>query len=400
MARAGAIAAEPADGVALRILCIADTPPDPDSGAAGTDWQGVAALRRAGHEVVDLWADALPRRLRHGNLRYLLELPRAHAELVDRHLRARRFDVVQISQPHGYLAARRVRERHPGVVFVHRSHGFEGRVRRDLARWDHLRPDGRSPWRRLASTGLTELLEINNRGIARHAHGHIVSASACRDCLVEDYGVPVERVAVIRQGMPDQWSGVPAPLTPARSRSLLYVGQFAFIKGPIVLGRVVSEVLASAPDATFTWVCAGRHHGEARKLIDPGVRERVAFLDWMPQEQLRAVYDRHGIFLFPSFFEGFGKALFEAMGRGLAVVAADNSAASDLIAHGRNGLRVPTGDARAMANAVRALLGDPHRAEVLGIQAAVDASRLTWDRYAEEAGRFFERLLRREQGGP
>lgn len=383
----------------LRILCIADTPPDPDSGAAGTDFQGVAALRRAGHDVVDLWADSMARKLKHGNLRYLVELPRTHAQLIRQKLRDQRFDVIQISQPHGYLAARQVRERHPGVVFVHRSHGFEGRVRRDLAPWAHLRPDHRSPWRRLASAGLERLLQLNQRGIARYAHGHIVSASACRDFLVDRHGVPTERIAVVPQGIPDQWSDTSCELTPWRLRRLLYVGQFSFFKAPFVLGQAVSDVLTSVPDATFTWVCAGRHHAEARALIEPRVRERVEFLDWMPQEELRLVYDRHGIFLFPSLFEGFGKALFEAMGRGLAVVAANNSAARDLILDNVNGLSVPTGDAKAMADAIRTLLADPFRAEMIGTRAALDASKLTWDRYACHVGRFFEYLKREEQWG-
>src|SRR5687767_2836556 len=39
----------------LRILMMADTPADPNRGAAGTEMQTVRALRALGHEVDDIW---------------------------------------------------------------------------------------------------------------------------------------------------------------------------------------------------------------------------------------------------------------------------------------------------------------------------------------------------------
>ncbi|MBE9203856.1 hypothetical protein IQ218_10925 [Synechocystis salina LEGE 06099] len=63
----------------LRILTVADTPCDPNSGAAGTVYYTNQALRQLGHEVDEIWADDLgPRRIAHGNLHSLLEQPRAY----------------------------------------------------------------------------------------------------------------------------------------------------------------------------------------------------------------------------------------------------------------------------------------------------------------------------------
>ena len=62
------------------------------------------------------------------------------------------------------------------------------------------------------------------------------------------------------------------------------------------------------------------------------------------------VYDEHGVFLFPSFFEGFGKAFLEAMSRGLVVVASNNGGMRDVIKDGQSGFLVKTGDWRQMAD--------------------------------------------------
>ena len=59
-------------GATLKILMMADLPPNADSGAAGTEYQTMEALRRLGHEVDAVWADSLPHRIGHGNLHYCL----------------------------------------------------------------------------------------------------------------------------------------------------------------------------------------------------------------------------------------------------------------------------------------------------------------------------------------
>ena len=67
------------------------------------------------------------------------------------------------------------------------------------------------------------------------------------------------------------------------------------------------------PDKSFDvvlFVDVLHHTSDALALLPPPVRGRVTFLAWMPREQLMKVYDRHGIFLFPSRFEGFAPSLY------------------------------------------------------------------------------------------
>lgn len=382
--------------MSLRILHMADVMPSPDSGAAGTDYQGVLALQRAGHQVRAVWADELSHRIPHYNLRYLLELPRSYRDVMLRHLGAQAFDVVQISQPHGYLAAEALAASGREAIFVHRSHGFEPRVRDDLAVWQQRFVQPRALHRRLASTMMSRLLERNNRLIARHADGHLVSASECGAYLNENYGVPWECIGVIPQAVSDSYLQRAAPAGAERMRRLLYVGQYAFFKAPMILGAVVSRLLERDPRLTFTWVCAASHHEQALSHLAPAVRPRVTMLDGMPQHELIDVYDRHGIFLFPSFFEGFGKVFLEAMSRGLVVVAADNGGMKDIISDGVDGYKVPTGDAEAMVRCVEAALADPQASAAVAARAIQTASHFTWDAFARNSTTFYESLIRQK----
>lgn len=367
--------------------------PSADSGAAGTDYLGAEALRSAGNVVDAVWADELPHRISHYNLRYLLELPDAYRRIVAERLSAQRYDVVQISQPHGYLAARFVRQHAPGTIFVHRSHGLEGRARDALRPWRQMTECSPSALRQLAQSLVAAGLERSNRRIATYAHGHLVSASECASYLTRVYGVPATAVRAIPQAVPDAYTSNVVPMSQSRIRRLLYVGQFAFFKAPTVLGRAVSTVLKQRPDATFTWVCARQHHEAALSCVDAAVRGRVEMLGGMSQDELRAVYDSHGIFLFPSYFEGFGKAFLEAMSRGLVVIAADNGGMRDVIADGLTGYKCQTGDAQAMADVALRVSDDFQLATRISTDAAASAANYTWQRFGLAARRFYEDLI-------
>lgn len=381
----------------MRILIMADVPANPDSGAAGTEYQTILALRRLGHEVDTVWADDMPHRIRHGNLHYLLELPFAYRSRMLQRLRSRPYDVVHVNQPHGYLAARAVSGRRSAPVFVHRSHGLESRVRAVLAPWTQRYGKRRPILKHAASQVMEIMLEINNRGIGCYADGHIVSASLCGDFLHERYAVPRDQIAVIPQAAPKLFQDT--AVVPNGSRSvnrLLYVGQFAFFKAPMVLAATFEQILAKYPEASLTWVCDGKDHKDAAALFNIRARAHVEFLEWIPQDRLIEIYDAHGIFLFPSFFEGFGKAFLEAMARGLVVIASREGGAKDIIENGHNGLLVPVGDSAAMAAACATVLSAPELARELGTNARQTALRYTWDRVAQDTIDFYRRLIKKK----
>lgn len=379
----------------MRILFMADMPPDPNLGASGTEYQTIDALRRLGHEVDTIWTDALPHRIKHGNLHYLFELPFAFRRLMLMKLNRSRYDVIHVNQPHGYLAAKELSKMRKETVFIHRSHGFELRVQQDLAHWKRIYDrDKRPSWRRIVSGGVASALSHSSRSICQYADGHIVYARQCGAYLHDKMGLPSERIAVIPAAAPtsfiEEW---PPKMTPERLRRVLYVGQFAFIKAPIILAKAFNRLAEADEDFKFTWVCSKQHHPDAAALLTEKARERVDLLDWMPQDELIRVYDEHGIFLFPSFFEGFGKVFLEAMSRGLCVVAADNGGARDVIIQGASGMLSPTGCADTMVRQCLELTASSQLANGISEAAAKCARSYTWERVAKDTVSFYNHRL-------
>jgi len=379
----------------MRILMLADMKPDLNSGAAGTELHLADELATLGHEVVGVWSDDLPHRIRHWNLHHLIEQPRAFRDAIRRLNRDGGFDVYHVNQPAGWLAARAHRHERRRGLFVHRSHGFEPRIGAVVQRWRRTFPeDRRSPWRRVATTALASLLARHHRWIAREAEAHVVSCTECADFLVA-WGVRRDHILVSPQVPVDGFFSAPlAPWSAERARRLLYVGQHAFFKAPMVVAAVLAEMLAGDPDLEATWVAEPEAHGAIhQRLTHAGSAERVTLRGWMEQERLCEVYDAHGLFLFPSFTEGFGKVFLEAMARGLAVVATAQGGARDLIIDGENGLLAPVGDVIGLVTQLRRVRTEEGLAERLAAEGRRTAERHTWRGAAASLADFYSELL-------
>lgn len=379
----------------MKILFAADVPPDPNSGAAGTELQTILGLRALGHEVDEIWADALPRRIRHGNLHYLLELPRAYRSVIRRRWMTHRYDILHVNQGHAFLAARdHLRSGRPGA-FVVRSHGLDDHMERVLRPWRRrLGIRSRHSAMELPGRVLDTLLDRHMRLATRYADGFIVSSSLDRDYLIRAHGMDPDRVAAIPQAPAEAFCRSPAPgMTEERLSKLLYVAGFGYFKGPHAVAGAVNRLLATRPEASFTWLCREAEHAASAQLLSSAARARTRFLGWTTQERLVEIYDEHGIFLYPPLFDGFGKVFLEAMARGLCVVATRTGGMRDLIQDGISGLQVDFNDPEGIVDRVRRLWDAPDLARSVSARASALACEFSWSRVARETAGFYEHLL-------
>ena len=326
----------------MRILFAADVEPDPNSGAAGTEWQTIQALRQLGHEVDVIWAADLGRRIRHGNLHYLLELPRAYRRVIGQRCERLDYDVIHANQGHCYLAARAHHQAMRRGIFVCRSHGLDDRMEQVLKPWRRrLEVNARSSMKAMVGGALDSLLHQHDRAAYREADGIIVSSSGDARYLTDSMAVPASRVACIPQAPA---AAFVANATPAMDHSrlmrILHVGGFAYWKGVHAVATVANTLFERDSRGEMTWVCRAAEHDLVRDLLRPAAQKRVELVAWTSQQDLLAIYDRHGIFLCPSLFDGFGKVFLEAMARGLCVIGTPTGGMPDVIRDGENGCLV------------------------------------------------------------
>lgn len=377
----------------MRLLFAANTPRDPLAGASGCDISVIEALRRQGHEVDEIWAHDMPRKIAHPNLHQLLELPKNFANVVAKRCGAKSYDVVQVNQPHAWLAAKQHRlSQRPGV-FINRSHGWEPALRRAVARYGSPSTDPRSLHRKVLSQFLAVPLERHNRLAVRWSDGVVLCSVDDFDYIVAEYGTDPNKLLPLAPGIdPFFLQSLPEVPNPSRWNRMIYIGNFCPPKAPEVVAAVFRQVVESVSDFQGTWVCPSEFHHKVRQLLGPAA-SRIDCQDWMPKERLRDLLDEHGLLLFPSYFEGFALTFLQAMARGVCVLGTKVDGMRQTLRDGENGFLFERGDASGIAERAMQMLSSKHQLLKIASAARETAVRFTWERTATQFAEFCEQRL-------
>lgn len=378
----------------MKFLFAANTSRDPLAGASGCDISVIEALRRQGHDVDEIWAHDMPRRIAHPNLHQLLELPKSFAKVVADRCRLTSYDVVQVNQPHAWLAAKQYHLSKRSGVFINRSHGWEPALRRAVARYGSSSTDPRSLHRKVLSRLLAVPLERHNRLAVRWSDGVVLCSVDDFDYIVSEYGTDADKLLPLAPGIDPFFLQLPPVIPdPARWNRMIYIGNFCPPKAPEVVAAVFRKVVECVPNFQGTWVCPCKFHDKVRQLLGPAA-SRIDCLDWMPKERLRDLLDQHGVLLFPSYFEGFALTFLQAMARGVCVLGTRVDGMRQTLRDGENGFLFERGDASGIAQRATKLLTTQH--ELLRITSAAreTAVKFTWDRTATQFVQFCEGRLK------
>jgi len=175
--------------------------------------------------------------------------------------------------------------------------------------------------------------------------------------LVQEYGVPAEKIAVVPPGIDLRlWDGKRDPDREGGSVRLLFVGgDFQRKGGPLLLEAFRSGL---AETCTLDIVTRDREVEQELQAVE-GVRVHCD-LD-ANSEGMRRLYAQADLFVLPTLGDCLPLALLEALASGLPVVATEVGALSEAVLTGENGLLVPPGDVPALQQAIYALTTDASR---------------------------------------
>jgi glycosyltransferase involved in cell wall biosynthesis len=107
-----------------------------------------------------------------------------------------------------------------------------------------------------------------------------------------------------------------------------------------------------------------------------GVADDARFLDWVPNEDLEALYRAATAFVFPSLYEGFGLPVLEAMSRGVPVACSNRGALAEVADDAA--LMFDPEEPRAIAAAMEKLISDPSERTRLARAGRENAARFSW----------------------
>jgi alpha-1,3-rhamnosyl/mannosyltransferase len=199
------------------------------------------------------------------------------------------------------------------------------------------------------------------RELTRGASFAAVSETT-RDRLIDAFGIAGERVRVVRNGV-DRRFFDPTPLSEAKRQLLGLPDAFLLMVGTIEPRKNHLTVLRAAERSPtgLPLVVVGREGWGAGAVVDQlkalRARGRVIWLDDFPDRDLPALYATSRGVLYPSWTEGFGLPVLEALAAGKPIVTGTDPVFAEI--GGSFVTSVDPADEDAVLTAIRVLEAGP-----------------------------------------
>ncbi|MBN1585258.1 glycosyltransferase family 4 protein [Candidatus Uhrbacteria bacterium] len=286
--------------------------------------------------------------------------------------------------------------RKPSVITVH-----------DLAIYDH--PEWfPSPFPH--SLGFSERIVVPYS--VRQARRVIAVSKQTKSDLIRVFGMPEGKIDVIYEGagMPKGNGGnaVMDRYGLTAGRYFLFLGTLEPRKNIPSAIQAFSDFVREDPKGRFGFelVIAGRRGWKYEPIFEAMTRanleinricgdrepvERVRHIGYVRREDKAGLIRNAVAFVFPSFYEGFGLPVIEAMGLGVPVIASNRASLPEIC--GQACILTEPEDCSAMADAMGRLVSDGGGAEDWGERGRVQAQKFDWDRSAAETLSVYRKAL-------
>ncbi|MBI3733361.1 MAG: glycosyltransferase family 4 protein [Chloroflexi bacterium] len=236
---------------------------------------------------------------------------------------------------------------------------------------------------------------------ARRAARLITISESTKNDVVQFCGVPPDKVVVTYCGVDEPYrplstgeverfraeKGLPAHF-------ILYLGTLEPRKNVANLVRAYAALPRNGPERPKLVIAGGKGWGYDdvfAAVEQTGVQSDVIWAGYVPQSELPLWYNSADLFVFPSWFEGFGLPVLEAMACGVPAITSNVSSLPEVA--GDAALTVPPADTRALSEAMeRALYDLPLRAQMRE-RGLRQAQSFSWKRTARQTADVYQQVL-------
>jgi glycosyltransferase involved in cell wall biosynthesis len=266
----------------------------------------------------------------------------------------------------------------PGVKYVVTIHDLAFKVMPQLYGWQHRLYYG---WQVPRSLKMADVIVADSHNTKKD--------------IIHYYQVQPERIQVVHLGVAGQFSKTAESRRPRVVANKYFLSVTTHPRRKNVLGALQAfATFAAQSDAQY--VVAGMM-GEIQRqefltLADQlGVRNKVRLFGYADDQQLVSLYQNAEFTLYPSFYEGFGLPVVEAMACGCPVIAANTSSLPEIVPDAE--WLVDPYDLMAMAECMQRMLAlSPAQRQALAVKSRNHAQKFTWEKAAREMIAIYSQL--------
>lgn len=234
-----------------------------------------------------------------------------------------------------------------------------------------------------------EEIDSKLRNILGEADSLIADSYNTKSDLMKFYNIPDSKISVIYPGVSSMFSEI----KPEDGSRRIASGGDDFI---LFVGTLEPRKNIEGLIKAFDWL--KRHRGITHKLYIVGMKgwmfenifkayeesdfkKDIVFKGYIKEDYLKMLYQRASVFVYPSFYEGFGFPIIEAFSAGVPVVTSSTSSCGEIA--GNCALLIDPADFREIADAIFKLITDENLRNALVEKGVTRAKEFTWAKTAE-----------------
>ena len=244
---------------------------------------------------------------------------------------------------------------------------------------------------------IAERFRVLARSVVRRADLVITGSASSRDDIAELLGADPAKIRVTPYGVEPAFAPLEADPDEIERRFgvrppyVLCVGTLEPRKNLAGAVRAFERVQGDFPDHALAIIGGkGWKRAELERVM-AGTKARVVRTGYVADDDLPLLYSAADLFLFPSFGEGFGFPVLEAMACGAPVIAGNTTSLPELA--GDAALLVDPASEEAIAAAVREVLGSSDVGERLSVAGLERSRGFSWERCAEQTVGVYRELV-------
>jgi len=249
-------------------------------------------------------------------------------------------------------------------------------------------------------------LRLTVRATARRAAQIITVSDYSRDDIVGTYGIAPERITVTPEAAPPHFAQVTNGNELKRVRENYGIAKDYILslcsiqprKNLVRLIEAYTSLRQGRPAGEFPQlVLAGKRAWLDRETIRAAERNSgdrdIVFTGYVPGQELPALYSGAICFVYPSYFEGFGLPVLEAMQCGVPVIAGNRTSLPEVV--GDAGALVDPFDERELATAIARVIDNPDYRAQLCVKGLKRAKFFSWTTTARLTLQVYERAAQK-----
>ncbi|HMK53516.1 MAG TPA: glycosyltransferase family 1 protein [Methanobacteriaceae archaeon] len=261
------------------------------------------------------------------------------------------------------------------------------------------------PHKLIRNLRLSKDLKGKYKDFMSHADRIITISDHTKKDLIQHLGIPVDKIKTVYLGVDEQLNkatkeeiSVVKQKYSLPANYILYLGSEQPRKNFPFLVKVFSKLVNKYGLNDMVLVKVGRpqidieERSKSFELIkNLKLENRVLFIDYVDENDIKAVYSAAKLFAYPSLYEGFGLPPLEAMSCGCPVITSNLSSLPEVVGDG--GIMMDPSDVEGWAVKMHEILNEDNYRQELIKKGLKQSKQFNWKKTANETFKIYKEVI-------